>query len=121
LYLAHVVFAFQFYHHWSHRAAFEQTARQTARVAGIDWGGGLYFNYLLTVVWVGDVAWWWKGLAVYRDRTLWIQTTIHTFFALMFFNATVVFGTGLTRWLGVAAMVALGLIWWIHRSSADPD
>lgn len=119
LYLAHVACAFQFYHHWSHRAAYEQTARQTAQVVGFDWGGGLYFNYLFTAAWVGDVAWWWKGLVVYRDRPLWIQTTIHTFFAFMFFNATVVFAAGWTRWLGVAAMVALGLIWRIERAPAN--
>jgi hypothetical protein len=112
LYLIHVGCAFQFYHHWSHRAAYEQTARQTAEVLGVDWGGGLYFNYVFTVAWVGDVIWWWKGLAVYRNRPPWIQTTIHTFFAFMFFNATVIFGRGFVRWLGAAAIPALALIWW---------
>lgn len=112
LYLAHVACAFQFYHHWSNRAAYEQTARQTAQVVGIDWGGGLYFNYLFTLAWVGDVAWWWNGLTIYRGRPLWIQTAVHTFFAFMFFNATVVFGSGLIRWLGAAATFALGLVWW---------
>jgi hypothetical protein len=79
---------------------------------GVEWGGGLYFNYLFTVAWVGDVMSWWKGLAAYRNRPPWIQTTIHTFFAFMFFNATVVFGAGLLRWLGAVATIALGLLWW---------
>ena len=111
LYLAHVGCAFHFYHYWSHRAAYEETARETAQLVGIGWGGGLYFNYLFTVAWVADVIWWWMGLAVYRSRPHWIHTAINTFFALMFFNATVVFGAGFVRWLGAGATVALGVLW----------
>src|SRR5262245_41403779 len=52
----HVGCAFQFDHQWSHAAAFAHTARQTAQVTGLDWGGGIYFNYLLMFLWAGDVA-----------------------------------------------------------------
>src|SRR5262245_10761780 len=55
-FLLHVGCAFQFYHHWSHRAAYEATARQTAEVVGLDWGGGLYANYAFAAVWVADVC-----------------------------------------------------------------
>src|SRR5262249_37153849 len=34
----HVGLAFHFYHHWSHRAALLQTARDTAAVTGLAWG-----------------------------------------------------------------------------------
>src|SRR5262245_656128 len=50
LYLLHVVAAFHYYHHWSHDAAYESTARQTADVVGVHWGGGLYVNYAFTLV-----------------------------------------------------------------------
>lgn len=107
-YLIHVWAAFQFDHGWSHTAAYEHTAVQTAHVTGIRWGGGLYFNYLFTIVWIADVLWWWRGLTLYRDRPAWVSASIHWFFAFMFFNATVVFATGFVRWVGVAATLALG-------------
>ena len=43
-FLLHVGCAFHFYHGWSHRAAYEATARQTADTVGLAWGGGLYVN-----------------------------------------------------------------------------
>lgn len=112
LYVAHVGCAFHFYHHWSHAAAYQETARQTAQLLGDGWGGGLYFNYVFTVAWIADVIWSWKGLVTYRSRPCWVATAFHTFFAFMFFNATVVFGTGSVRGLGAAATAALGFLWW---------
>jgi len=106
-YLAHVVAAFQSVHHWSHTAAYRETARQTAQVFAIDWGGGLYFNYLFTLIWIADALYWWQaGLQKYRNRH-WIGAAVHFFMAFIFFNATVVFATGPTRWLGLAATCAL--------------
>jgi hypothetical protein len=58
--LAHFACAFHFYHHWSHDTAYRVTARQTAELFGLDWGGGLYLNYALLVGWVADVVWWWR-------------------------------------------------------------
>ena len=52
----HVAIAFRYYHHGSHREAYEQTARETAETVGINWGGGIYFNYLMLVLWAGDAA-----------------------------------------------------------------
>ena len=112
LYQAHVGCAFNFYHHWSHSAAYEDTSRRTAQLLGMSWGGGLYFNYIFTVVWILDVIWWWRGVALYRSRPQWMHASVHTFFAFMFFNATVVFATGPVRWLGLAATATLGFIWW---------
>ena len=112
LYLAHVGCAFNFYHHWSHSAAYEDTSRRTAQLLGMSWGAGLYFNYIFTVVWIMDVIWWWRGVALYRSRPQWVHTSVHTFFAFMFFNATVVFATGPVRWLGLVATATLGFMWW---------
>src|SRR5207244_1685286 len=47
----HVFCAFQFFHHWSHAAAYAATARQTEQVVGLNWGGGLYVNYAFMAVW----------------------------------------------------------------------
>jgi len=102
-YLAHVAAAFHFYHHWSHAAAYQHTARRTAEVMGLDWGGGLYWNYAFTLVWLGDVIWMWLRLR----RPRWAGAAVQGFLAFMVFNATVVFETGPIRWLGLAATVGL--------------
>lgn len=56
VYLLHVATAFQFYHHWSHAAASVDTARQTVERLGLNWGGGIYFNYFFSIVWLSEVA-----------------------------------------------------------------
>jgi hypothetical protein len=110
-YLAHVVTAFQFHHHWSHLAAYQETAQRTAEVFGVNWGGGLYFNYIFTVVWIADAFWWWRaGLVEYRARPRWVTGAVHSFFGFMFFNAVIVFGSALMRWFGVASMLVLAAI-----------
>jgi hypothetical protein len=98
--LAHVAFAFHYFHGWSHLAAYRDTARQTAEVFGLDWGGGVYVNYALLAAWVLDVAWWWRGLDAYRRRPRLLVAAWQGFLIFIVFNATVVFGTGAARWLG---------------------
>ncbi len=109
-YLAHVVTAFQLHHHWSNTSAYLETARQTAEAFGLNWGGGLYFNYVFTVIWTADVFWWWRsGLDGYRHRPRWVTVSVHSFFGFMFFNATVVFGSGFVRCFAVAEMLILAV------------
>jgi len=55
-FLAHVIYAFASYHHWSHAAAYRETARQTAALTGWDWGGGIFINYLFGLAWLTDVS-----------------------------------------------------------------
>ena len=50
LFIAHVVAAFQFYHHWSHAHALDDTARQTYELLGWAFGAGIYFSYLFLLV-----------------------------------------------------------------------
>lgn len=117
-YLAHVYGAFEFFHGWSHDAAYRETARQTAELFDFHWGGGLYFNYLFTVVWVADAAWWWAQPLRYQNRPRWIRAMVHTFLAFMFFNGAVVFATGFSRWVGAAATPLLLLLWWRSENRA---
>jgi hypothetical protein len=116
-YTVHMLAAFSAYHHWSHAEAYLDTARQTAEIFYIDWGGGIYFNYLFSVVWLADVAWMWLNEAAYNRRPRWIGITIHSFLAFMFFNATIVFAAGWIRRFGLAACLAL-LLLWRHRARA---
>jgi hypothetical protein len=108
IYLVHVVCAFQFVHHWSHSEAYAATARRTAAVVGLDWGGGLYANYVFTLVWASDVCWLLLAPRKYETRPRFIDWSLQGFLGFMWFNATVVFGSGSARWLGVSACLLLG-------------
>jgi len=110
--VAHLICAFQFYHSWSHAAAYLETARQTAAVFAINWGGGLFINYALAIFWTTDVGWWWfTGLSSYRRRP-WLLTLLwHSFLIFIIFNATVVFKDGAARWIGLLVCLTLVLSW----------
>jgi hypothetical protein len=110
--VAHFICAFHFYHAWSHASAYRETARQTAEVFAVNWGGGLFINYAVAILWTSDVAWWWfAGVSSYRRRP-WLLTLIwHSFLIFIIFNATVVFKDGLTRWIGLVLCLLLCLSW----------
>ena len=110
--VAHVICAYHFFHDWSHQSAYVETARQTAAVVSLNWGGGLFINYLVATLWTVDVAWWWlAGVSAYRRRP-WLLTLIwHGFLIFIIFNATVVFKDGLTRWIGLLVCLSLVLSW----------
>lgn len=105
--LVHVLVAFHFEHSWSHAAAYRHTAKQTAATVGIDWGGGLYFNYLVLIVWLGDVLRLWNQRHV-SSRPNTTRAIVDWFVAFLMINATVVFGPW--GWKPVGALVAVGLV-----------
>ena len=105
LLIVHVLAAFHFEHGWSHVAALKHTAEQTARVTGIDWGGGLYFNYAFLILWAFDVGGLWRSHSS-RRSALRRATDIACLF--MIFNATVVFGP--RWWMGPVAAVGLIIV-----------
>lgn len=106
--VAHVAAAFEFVHGWSHAAAWEHTARQTAEVTGIDWGGGLYFNDALVLIWGGDLVW---RISARKTRTqppfAW-TIFVQAYLIFMIFNATVVFGPRGWIWTACGLAVSLG-------------
>lgn len=100
IYLIHIAAAFQFVHHWSHAAAYEHTAQQTARITGWHSGGGVWINYLIALWWPLDLLWICrKGI---DKLPRWYVRIMHASLGFIIFNATVVFGP---KW-----WVALGLI-----------
>jgi hypothetical protein len=110
--------AFAFFHAWSHQAAYEATARQTAEVVGLAWGGGLYANYAFAVVWCADAFWWvgWPQRYLARPRA--VEWMVQGFLPFIAFNATVVFGAGAVRWMGLAAALLLvALVSYTNRPS----
>jgi hypothetical protein len=114
-FLAHVACAFHFVHHWSHAAAYEDTARKTEAFVGWAWGGGLYLNYAFTILWPADVVFWWCNLDRSRVPAA-LDYGLQGFMAFMAFNATVVFATGPVRWLGLAACLLIPLLYGLNRS-----
>ncbi len=106
LMFAHVAAAFHFYHGWSHARAAADTDRQTLETTGLAFAGGIWFNYLFLALWLADAAHWWRGLDAHRRRSRGIDAALHAILLFILFNATVVFETGIVRWLG-----AVGCVW----------
>ncbi len=110
--IAHVACAYHYYHNWSQAAAYRETARQTAEVTGLNWGGGLFINYALIIGWVADVALWrLRGLAAYRNRPGWLAAAWQGFLFFIIFNAAVIFKTGPLRWIGLGFCLWLAFLW----------
>ena len=116
--VVHVACAYNYYHSWSYSSSYTETARQTAEVYGINWGGGLFINYFLMIAWIADVIWWWTGLEKYRMRSKAITFAWHIFLFFIFFNATIVFVAGPLRWIGVFFSVVILCL--LLRSIASP-
>ena len=113
IYLAHVVCAFHFYHHWSHTAALRDTANQTKETVGVEFGEGLFVSYAFTLGWLADVTWWWiSGLQGYLHRSRFFQIVWQSFLAFIVFNGTVVFASGPVRWFGSALFAGLGVLYY---------
>ena len=117
--LGHVLSSFHFYHSWSHRAAYQSTAQQTEELLGFSWGGGVYFNYAFTIAWLVDTIWWWVEPESYRKRPWLLTVALHAFLLFIVFNATVVFGEGFTRLLGLFGTFGLVILWWIARGGSQ--
>jgi hypothetical protein len=107
LYLAHVVAAFQYAYHWSHAIAVQETARQTEALFGLNWGGGIWFNYAFTVIWTADSLWWLIAPKKRAARPNWLNTAIHSYLAWMFVNGAIVFPQSPTRWIAAALAFVL--------------
>jgi hypothetical protein len=108
-YLVHLWAAFEYFHHWSHAAAVADTARQTRELVGFEFGGGVWANYLFTIVWGADVFWRWMRPESFGRRPRWMNRLVHGFLSFIAFNATVVFATGVSRWIGIVGCALLGL------------
>jgi hypothetical protein len=119
-FLAHILAAFHFYHHWSHAAAAQDTQRQTFERLRVNFGSGVYFNYLFALIWLADVfAGSFKRGFLHERNRLWFFV-LHGFFIFMIFNATVIFGRGWARPVGgVLCLVVLAALWRSRRRGVN--
>ena len=109
--VTHSAAAFAVFHGWSHRAAAAATARQTADVTGVSWGGGIFFNYAFLIVWGADAIWWWASPRGYEARPRAFDALVRGFLFFMFLNGAVVFADGWMRLLGVIAVGLVSITW----------
>jgi len=121
VFLLHIAFAFQFLHGWSHASAVAHTARRTYEVIGINWGGGIYVNYAFMLLWVVDVAWWWRRYLRREPTPARHYWSVQAIFAFMTFNATVVFGPPHWKWTATAAVLTLLAARMLIPKSPAPD
>jgi hypothetical protein len=111
IYVIHVLVAFHYYHHWSHAALIEHTARRTEAVVGAPVGYGVYVSYLFTLLWIVDTLQWWRlGVAGYAERPRWLHAALHAFFAFIVFNGTVIFEVGPIRWFGLGLFAVFAVL-----------
>jgi hypothetical protein len=113
--VVHILIALGHHHHWNHDAAVRETARQTAAVYGLAWGGGVYVNYAFVAAWMVDLWWWGTRPAEYFARSGAALWGPRAFFFVIIFNAVVVFASPMSRLAGMALTVALILAWTAPR------
>ncbi len=108
IYLAHVVCAFQFHHHWSHDDAVLATARQTAAVTGWNWGGGLWVNYTFSLLWIAHAV---NSLRRHPRLGVW-EWCVRGTFLFMIFNGAILFARPAVRPAGIVLCALLLTAWW---------
>ncbi|MEX1229279.1 MAG: hypothetical protein WEB58_03510 [Planctomycetaceae bacterium] len=113
--VVHVACTFEFAHDWSHTAAWNHTDQRMRELLGWGWGGGVYVNYVFTLAWLADVAWWWADPTGHRVKLRPVRIALHALFFVVIVNATVVFGPPF--WIGVA--IAFALLMLLPRNAAS--
>ena len=112
---AHAAIAFGSAYGWSHQTAVLATARQTASVTGLDWGGGIYVNYLFLIAWALDALTWWTAPAARLARSPRFEQLRLAFFVFIFINGAIVFAAGVARAAGIVAVTAVCAAWAVHE------
>jgi hypothetical protein len=74
---------------------------------GIEFGVGLYFNYLFMLVWAIDLIWIWLANSELADRYRWLRLTWIAYLIFIAFNGVAVFKDGWMRVGGIAAMTLI--------------
>jgi len=118
LFVAHVLAAFHFHHGWNHAAAVAETARQTRDLIGLEFGVGLYFNYLFLLVWAFDLTWIWFVDAEITKRYRWLRIVWLTYLIFIAFNGVAIFKSGWMRAGGIAALTLItsgAILRWKHK------
>ncbi len=109
--VVHTALAFDVRHGWSHEAALQSTARQTAAVYGLEWGGGLYVNCIFIAVWAWEVVAWRRSPTALATQPSWLRRSVQFFYFVVILNAGVIFAGGARRIAGMLVVLSLLWIW----------
>jgi hypothetical protein len=105
----HILVALWVRHGWSHLSAVVSVREQTRTVYGLDWGGGVWVNYLFVTVWLVESAWWFAAPRSYFTRSRAAIVLTRAFYLLVLVNAAIVFAAPSRRPAG--ALLTLVLLW----------
>lgn len=110
--IVHMLATLGWNHHWSHQAAWHETAARTKALLGVEVGAGIYFNYLFVGLWLIDAVWMNKSPGSYARRPAWWDPVVTGYLLFITFNGAVVFASGWFRWLSALlfGLLALGFI-----------
>ncbi|HND51145.1 MAG TPA: hypothetical protein PLV92_02070 [Pirellulaceae bacterium] len=106
----HTAAAFHFHHDWSHARAVAATARQTEEILGLGFGGGIFFNYAVLILWPLALALPGAPLTNGRRCCSRFVTIVNVYVAFLFFQGVVVFGQGMVRIWGLLVTFAVVLL-----------
>ena len=96
---------------WNFDEAVRDTAAQAAVVYGVTWPGSLYVNYVFTLTWLAETAWWAVSPRTYAARPAAVVWLSRLFYFIVIFNAVVVFARGPARPFGVVLVAVLAAAW----------
>lgn len=105
LMVLHILCAFHFVHHWSHRAALEDTAKQTREMMGWEFGEGIYFSYLFVIAWGAHVAGSWIASTRMNSIPMVVHGVWLGYLIFIAFNGAAIFEGGWTRLGTILAFV----------------
>ena len=111
LMIVHILLSMSLVHHWSHASSVATTAAQTNAVFGLNWGGGVFVNYLFVAVWIAEIVLWRFAPAQYASRAPAWTRILRIFYFIVIANAAIVFAGGWRRALGVALVALLMFSW----------
>jgi hypothetical protein len=114
-YAIHLGMAFHHFHGWSHADAVAHVERRSG------FGPGIWFPHLFTLAWTVDVVWWWLRPEGRAARPAWAAWLLYGYMALITFNGTVVYETGLIRWAGALFIAALAAGFLLRGSSLSSE
>ncbi|MBM3779096.1 MAG: hypothetical protein FJW23_12835 [Acidimicrobiia bacterium] len=102
----HYLAAFHWHYDWSHSQAVLATAGQTAEAFGLDWGGGVWVNYLFLAAWGVDASGYTLHRPIPPGAWRWM---LRAFYLTIIVNGAIVFAAAPMRPFG--ALLVAGLVW----------
>lgn len=92
---------------WTHAAVLAHTARETERVIGWRFSGGVWGNYLFALFWGLETVRQWRSAERLAGMSLWTYC-LHGYLLLVVVNGAIVFATGPIRAVALFVCLLLG-------------